>query len=199
MSPLAGQSPEDMGSQAEQGNQEMRIFTIGHSNLSFEEFLSVLRIHAIEAIADIRSFPSSKKFPHFNRQNLEDEFPKYGIEYQWVPKLGGMRKAVKGYESPNAGLTSPGFRAYADYMTTEEFLRGVEELLSVARKMRTAYMCAEALYWRCHRKLLSDYLAAKGFEVFHVVGRQTLVAHEMTEEAIMTPEGVLIYPSPNIA
>jgi uncharacterized protein (DUF488 family) len=121
----------------------LRIYTIGHSNRSFEEFVSLLEAFGIHTLADIRSFPSSKKFPHFNRANLEKALPVLGIEYLWIPKLGGRRRVVKGFDSPNTGLVSPGFRAYADYMDTERFREGVDELLSVARKSATAYMCAE--------------------------------------------------------
>jgi uncharacterized protein (DUF488 family) len=173
----------------------LTIFTVGHSNHSFEEFISLLEAYEIRIVADIRSFPGSRKFPHFNRADLEASLPEYGVEYLWIPKLGGRRSIRKGFESPNIGLTSPGFRAYADYMATEEFPDGVNELLSAALRSRTAYMCAEALYWRCHRRLLSDYLTAQGIEVLHIMGPKNLVAHKLSKEAVLTAEGGVIYPA----
>jgi uncharacterized protein (DUF488 family) len=173
----------------------LTICTIGHSNHTFEEFISLLEAYDIRIIADIRSFPGSRKFPHFNRENLEQTLPAHGVEYLWIPKLGGRRHIRKGFDSPNTGLTSPGFRAYADYMGTEEFRDGVNELLSAARRSRIAYMCAEALYWRCHRRLLSDYLTAHGIEVLHIMGPKNLVAHKLSKEAAVTVEGEVIYPA----
>jgi uncharacterized protein (DUF488 family) len=173
----------------------LTIYTIGHSNQAFEEFISLLEAYEIRVIADIRSFPGSRTFPYFNRANLEASLPEHGVEYLWIPKLGGRRSIRKGFDSPNIGLTSPGFRAYADYMATEEFREGVNELLSAARKSRTAYMCAEALYWRCHRRLLSDYLAFQGIEVLHIMGPKNLVAHKLSKEAMVTDDGEIVYPA----
>jgi uncharacterized protein (DUF488 family) len=172
----------------------LTIYTIGHSNHAFEEFISLLEAYEIFTITDIRSFPGSRKFPHFNRTNLETSLPERGAEYLWIPKLGGRRSIRKGFESPNTGLTSLGFRAYADYMATEEFRDGVNELLSAAFKSRTAYMCAEALHWRCHRRLLSDYLTAHGIEVLHIMGPKNLVTHKLSKEAVVTAERAVIYP-----
>ena len=152
---------------------DIRIYTIGHSNRSLEDFLALLKEFDMQALADIRSQPGSRKFPHFNLENLETVLPAHGMRYIWLPKLGGRRKTRKGFDSPNMGLTSPGFRSYADYMGEEEFRQGVVELLSVASESRTAYMCAEALYWQCHRRLLSDYLVAQGVEVLHILGSRT--------------------------
>jgi uncharacterized protein (DUF488 family) len=171
------------------------IYTIGHSNRSLEDFLALLKEFDIRALADIRSQPSSRKFPHFNRENLETVLPGYDVNYLWLPKLGGRRRTRKGFDSPNMGLTSPGFRSYADYMSEEEFRKGVGELLSIASESTMAYMCAEALYWRCHRRLLSDYLVAQGVLVRHILGHKSLRAHEITEGAVVTQEGNVIYPA----
>lgn len=173
----------------------LTIYTIGHSNHTFEEFVALLEAYEIRIIADIRSFPGSRKFPHFNRSDLEKALPAHGVEYLWIPRLGGWRHIRKGFDSPNTGLTSLGFRAYADYMATEEFREGVNELLSAAGRSRTAYMCAEALYWRCHRRLLSDYLTARGIEVLHIMGPKNLVAHKLSKEAAVTVQWEVIYPA----
>jgi uncharacterized protein (DUF488 family) len=172
----------------------LTVYTIGHSNHTFDIFLSLLQQHSIKMIADIRSFPGSKKFPHFNRDYLRENLPDHGIQYLWIPKLGGRRTSPAGFVSPNTGLVNPGFRGYADYMGMPQFREGVSELLAAARDSRLAYMCAEALYWQCHRRLLSDYLSLLGIEVFHIMGQKNPVLHSLSPEAIMTPEGIVIYP-----
>jgi uncharacterized protein (DUF488 family) len=172
-----------------------RVYTIGHSNRSLEDFLALLKEFAIQALADIRSQPDSRKFPHFNLENLETVLPRHGVEYLWLPKLGGRRRTRKGFDSPNKGLTSSGFRSYADYMCEEDFRQGVEQLLSVASEARTAYMCAEALYWQCHRRLLSDYLVAQGVEVLHILGPKNVRPHKITEGTLVTQQGNVFYPA----
>ena len=179
--------------------RDMTILTIGHSNRTFDEFIHLLQAHEVAAIAYIRSFPSSRKFPHFNKQNFEDELPSHELEYLWIPKLGGRRRAVKGRESLNTALTSPAFRSYADYMATQEFREGIDELLTLSTRLKVAYMCAEALYWRCHRRLVSDYLCSIGVEVIHIMGPKNTVPHKLSAEAVLTSEGTLIYPSPTVA
>ena len=153
----------------------------------------MLENFAIRTVADIRSLPGSKKFPHFDRENMEKSLFDLGLKYIWLPKLGGLRRARKGVESPNIGLTNPGFRAYADYMATLEFREGVEELLTVASEGATTIMCSEALFWRCHRRLLSDYLVGHGAGVSHILGINNLTTHKMTQGAVITPEGHVLY------
>lgn len=177
------------------GILEKRIFTIGHSNLSFEEFASLLKEFGICLIADIRRYPSSRKFPHFNRQVLCKLLAVENIEYQWLEALGGRRHAKKNDKSLNIGLKSPGFRNYADHMGTDEFRAVVQELLSTAATSRTAVMCAEKFYWKCHRRLLADYLVAQGVEVVHIIGPGKSSGHKLTPYAVTTKDGV-IYPSP---
>ncbi len=174
---------------------EIVIYTIGHSNRSLEDFLALLSEFGIQTIADIRSQPGSRKFPHFNLENLELVLPRNDMAYLWLPKLGGRRRTRKGFDSPNMGLISSGFRSYADYMREEEFRQGVGELLAIASESRTAYMCAEALYWRCHRRLLSDYLVARGLQVMHVLGPKSLRPHQISERAVITERGDVIYPA----
>ncbi len=143
------------------------VFTLGHSNRSFEDYLAILQAHRIEALVDIRSFPASRKWPWFNRESLERALPQAGIEYRWMKQLGGRRKRLR-QDSPNTGLRVEAFRNYADYMLTEEFRRGAEAVVALAEKKRTAIMCAEALYYRCHRMLVSDWLTAHGHTVLHL-------------------------------
>jgi len=170
------------------------MYTIGHSNLSFEQFASLLKEHEIKLLADIRHYPSSRKFPHFNRQTLRELLAAENIDYLWFESLGGRRHTGKDIKSVNTGLWSIAFRSYADYMATNEFRRAVQELLSAAEQSRTAVMCAEKLYWKCHRRLLSDYLVSRGIEVIHIMDAGRSSNHQLSPYAAVTESGV-IYPS----
>jgi uncharacterized protein (DUF488 family) len=171
-----------------------RIFTVGHSTRPIEEFIALLKAHGIEVVGDIRSFPSSRKFPHFGRDRLEELLSAEGIGYEWYKDLGGYRKRP-GRESLNPGLTSPGFRNYADHMGTEAFRVAAAELLRLAAVKRTAIMCAERLFWRCHRRILSDYLAAVlGAEVIHILEPGKTADHTLTPGAVRTEYGI-VYPA----
>ena len=175
-------------------NRILRIYTIGHSNLSFEQFASLLKEHKIRLVADIRRFPSSRKFPHFNRLVLCELLAAENIDYLWLEALGGRRHTEKDIESINVALKSTGFRSFADYMATDEFRRAVQELLSAAGQSQTAIMCAEKLYWKCHRRLLSDYLVSRGTEVIHIMESGRSSSHQLSPYAVVTESGV-IYPS----
>jgi uncharacterized protein (DUF488 family) len=171
-----------------------RIYTIGHSNLSFEQFASLLKEHEIGLVADIRRYPSSRKFPHFNRSVLSELLAAENIDYLWLESLGGRRHTEKDSKSINVGLKSVGFRNYADYMATDVFGRAVDELLTAVAQSRTAVMCAEKLYWKCHRRLLSDYLISRGIEVIHIMEPGKFSSHKLTPYAVATESGV-IYPT----
>jgi uncharacterized protein (DUF488 family) len=173
----------------------LSVYTIGHSNLPFEQFVSLLREHEIGLVADVRRYPSSRKFPHFSRSVLSGLLTAENINYLWLESLGGRRHSEKDSKSVNAGLKSIGFRNYADYMVTEEFRRAVDELLTAAVQSRVAVMCAEKLYWKCHRRLLSDYLVSQGVEVIHIMDPGKTSEHELTQGATITKAGV-IYPQP---
>lgn len=175
--------------------KNLRLLTIGHSNRLFEDFLSLLKEFGICVVADIRRYPSSRKFPHFNREVLRKLLDAEGIRYVWLEALGGRWHTRKNGKSPNSGLKSPAFRNYADRMITDEFRSAVEELLSIAATSRTAVMCAEKFYWKCHRRLLSDYLSAKGVEVEHIVESGKLQPHKLSRGAVITADATVIYPS----
>ena len=168
------------------------VLTIGHSNHTLDRFLALLAQQGVEALADIRRFPGSRKHPHFNRDNLAAALPKSGVEYHWLEALGG-RRHEQWDESPNVGLENRGFRNYADYMLTDEFREGVKELLEVARRKRTAIMCAEGLFWQCHRRLVSDFLAANGVTVQHIMPSGELRPHKLTSGAVVEG-GRVTYP-----
>lgn len=167
------------------------LYTIGHSTRTFEEFLSALRAHSIGTLGDIRSLPVSRRLPHFNRESLEHSLPGAGIQYVWLKELGGRRRKIRD-DSPNIALRNDSFRNYADYMLTAEFERGISELLSLGRRSPTAYMCAERVYFRCHRMLVSDWLVAHGHEVLHIDAEGPARPHKLMSEARLV-DGQVIY------
>jgi uncharacterized protein (DUF488 family) len=172
----------------------LQLFTIGHSTHPLDGFLRLLARHGIEALADIRRFPGSRKHPHFHRDRLATALPPVGVDYRWFEALGGRRRGSGG-PTTNLGLRNESFRNYADYMATEEFHEAVAQLLELARRKRTAFMCSEGLYWRCHRRLVSDYLLAQGIAVLHIMPDGELRTHSLTEGARIEG-GVLGYPLP---
>ena len=143
------------------------IWTIGHSTRSSEEFLELLHAQQIRALADVRRFPGSRRYPQFGQSALVTSLNEAGIEYVHFPELGGRRRAQP--DSPNTAWRNEAFRGYADYMMTEAFRGGIERLLELAKGKRTAIMCAELLWWRCHRSLIADYLKAQGHTVLNIV------------------------------
>ncbi len=169
------------------------VYTVGHSTRSAEQLLEVLRQAEIRAVADVRAFPSSRRHPQFNRAALADWLPEAGVEYVHMPALGGRREPHR--PSPNQGWRERGFRGYADYMATAEFAAALGELERQAASQRTAIMCAEALWWRCHRRLISDALTARGWDVEHLGSGSAPQRHELTSFAQLGEDGVITYPS----
>jgi uncharacterized protein (DUF488 family) len=169
------------------------IWTIGHSTRTLEEFLGLLAGYRIEAIADVRRFPGSRRYPHFASDALATTLPAHGIAYQWIPKLGGRRKAQPG--SPNTAWRNASFQGYADYTATAEFAEGLAELLKLAASKRTALMCAEAVWWRCHRSIIADVLKLRGIEVIHIIDATHSTAHPYTSPARVV-DGKLSYAAP---
>jgi uncharacterized protein (DUF488 family) len=168
------------------------LFTVGHSNRPLEAFLDLLQAHAVHCIADVRAFPSSRRWPHFNREPLSAALKSRGMGYEWLPRLGGRRHGSPPGESPHTAWTVAGFRNYADYMGTAEFAAGLDQLLAIAAAQRTACMCAEALYWRCHRRLIADGLTVRGHPVLHIESPTRTVEHRLPEFARVVA-GRLIY------
>jgi uncharacterized protein (DUF488 family) len=212
------------------------IYTIGHSTRSLDELVTALQAHGIGTLVDIRSFPMSRRLPHFNRESLELKLPKHGIAYVWMKELGGRRKKIRD-DSPNTGLRNDSFRNYADYMLTPEFAQGIERLLELAEETadplrqaqsrlsapaakggppalgmtkeegaplapeataaheasNIAIMCAERVYFQCHRMLVSDYLTAHGHTVLHIDDeKRPLRQHKLMAEAHLV-DGKLLY------
>ena len=167
------------------------LYTIGHSTRALDELIEALHAHSIANLVDIRSFPMSRRLPHFNRESLERTLPEAGIRYIWMKELGGRRKKVRN-DSPNLALRSPSFRNYADYMLTQEFRRSIAELIKLAEESRNAYMCSERVYFRCHRMLVSDWLTAHSHQVFHIDATGPVKLHQLLPEARVI-DGDLIY------
>ena len=160
----------------------MRIWTIGHSTRGIDEFISLLEENEIKLLVDVRAFPSSKRYPQFNKDALGESLNVHGIRYEHFPELGGKRKSKP--DSRNTAWRNASFRGYADYMETEQFQKGIERLLHVAAEAGpTAIMCAEAVWWRCHRSLIADYLKARGVEVLHVLSANKVEPHPYTSVA----------------
>lgn len=170
--------------------KQKTIWTVGHSTLALDEFVARLKSFEIALLADIRSFPGSRRFPHFNKEALKISLPENKIEYIHLVKLGGRRKPRN--DSHNTGWRVEAFRGYADYMETEDFSKAVKELELFAAEKRTAYMCSEAVWWRCHRSLVSDYLKFNGWTVMHIMNVNKADEHPYTKPARIE-NGNLVY------
>jgi len=167
------------------------LYTIGHSTRSLDELVEVLKARELKTLVDIRAFPMSRRLPHFNRESLETTLPALGIQYVWLKALGGYRKKAR-EDSPNVALRNASFRNYADYMLTPEFESAAAQLVKLAEQERTAYMCAERMWFQCHRMLVSDWLVAHGHVVLHIDGKSSPKPHQLMAEARLV-ENRLIY------
>ncbi|MGH8014432.1 MAG: DUF488 family protein [Candidatus Binataceae bacterium] len=167
------------------------LHTIGHSTHPIGEFLGLLQMHHVQVLADVRSFPSSRKWPHFNQAELSRAIEHDGREYRWFAMLGG-RRHLKRPDSPHTTWEHPAFRSYADYADTPEFEQGLADLTRLAAEFRTAIMCSEGLWWRCHRRIISDHLTLRGWRVIHIMPDGKTSEHRMTEFASIR-DGRLIY------
>ncbi len=169
------------------------IYTIGHSTRELADFSRVLQAHDIRLLEDIRAFPASRRYPHFNRQHLEMWLPEIGSEYVWEKDLGGRRnQQMPADQSPNLALRNPAFRNYADYMLSSTFREAIQRLVERSEKANTAIMCAEYVYFRCHRMLVSDYLISHGHTVYHILDEKPPAPHKLSQDARII-DGKLIY------
>jgi uncharacterized protein (DUF488 family) len=175
----------------------VRAFTIGHSTHSAGALMALLGQHGVEAVADVRRTPRSRRHPQFNLESLSASLPAHGIEYRHLPALGGRRRPRPG--SPNGGWDNEAFQGYADYALTPEFAAGLDELCALARSSTTAVMCAEALWWRCHRRLIADRLTALGWSVSHIGPDGSLSRHDLPPFAVVQPDKTVRYPPLQLA
>jgi uncharacterized protein (DUF488 family) len=166
------------------------IWTIGHSTRTIEDFIAILQSFKIEMIADVRHYPGSRKFPQFNKEELRISLLQSNIDYMHIVELGGRRKPNK--ESENTAWRHPAFRSYADYMETGSFKEGITMLEDIATEKRTAFMCSEAVWWRCHRSMISDYLKVEGWTVMHIMAIAKAEEHPYTAPAKVV-NGTLSY------
>lgn len=189
------------------------IYTVGHSTHSLEEFLEILRAHQIRTLADIRSYPASRRLPWFQgpqyppfmtreeamrHEALETALPQAGIAYVWLRELGGRRRKIRD-DSPHTALRAAAFRNYADYMLTPEFHRAAAALVALAAEQPTCIMCAEAqVYWHCHRMLVSDFLTAQGHHVLHIASTAAAKPHQMTPQARIVDGNVIYAGEPEL-
>jgi len=171
-------------------SSKLEVWTIGHSTRNIDEFIGLLTENRIKAVADVRSFPGSRKFPQFNAENLAESLRATGIEYIPFKQLGGRRKARK--DSPHTVWRHEAFRGYADYMDTDEYKKGIDELLALAANKLTAIMCSEAVWWRCHRSMISDHLKSIGVTVTHIMAPGKTEEHPYTSVATIV-DGKLCY------
>ena len=161
---------------------DVEVFTVGHGTLPADDFAAVLRDGGIELLVDVRSYPGSRRHPHFARERMEQWVPEAGVAYRWERRLGG-RRPVRA-DSVNVVLRNDAFRGYADHMASDEFRTALSELVGLAGEQRSAVMCSESVWWRCHRRLLSDALAlTHGATVVHLMHDQRRVAHPLTDGA----------------
>ena len=174
----------------------LRIWTIGHSTRTIDYFISLLEENGIKLVVDVRGLPGSKRYPQFNKETLANSLTEHRVRYEHFPELGGKRKPKK--DSRNAAWRNASFRGYADYMETEDFRKGVERLVDFAKELGpTAIMCAEAVWWRCHRALISDYLKARGIEVMHILDANKSDPHPYTSAARLV-NGELSYAAESL-
>jgi uncharacterized protein (DUF488 family) len=173
----------------------MTIYTIGHSTRPLDEFITLLKAHRVTQLADVRTVPKSRRHPHFAGDALAQSLPAAAIAYRHFADLGGLRKPRR--DSRNGGWRHEGFRGYADYMETDAFERGLDELIGWAEACRggeTAIMCAEAVWWRCHRQLVADALVARGIEVRHIGSATSARPHALTDFARVDSKRRVKYP-----
>ena len=172
------------------------FFTIGHSNRSLEAFVALLREADIRVVADIRTVPRSRANPQFNKDILPESLAAFGISYEHMAALGGLRGKVRTVsEDVNDFWTNHSFHNYADYALTAPFRAGLDHLLEVGHERRCTVMCSEAVWWRCHRRIVADYLIAGGETVFHIMGEGRLQPAQLTAGAVIQPDGAVVYPA----
>lgn len=171
------------------------IFTIGHSNRTLQVFVALLRQVNVQMVIDVRSYPRSRANPQYNLDVLPESLAEATIRYEHLPALGGRRHTRRdAAPSPNAFWQHPAFRAYADYAGTAEFRSGLEHLVALSELHTCAIMCSEALWWRCHRRIIADYLLARGISVLHIMGEGKVAPARLTPGAAPLPDCTITYP-----
>ena len=176
----------------------MVVFTIGHSTRTIAAFLALLREAEIDCLVDVRRFPGSRRHPQFNAEALSQSVPEAGILYRHLPSLGGRRGGARNKKSPHTLWREEAFRNYADYTETAEFREGFEALQALAAEHRVAIMCAEAVWWRCHRRIIADHLIAAGVSVMHILDEGKIDPARLTPDATIRPDRSVLYQAPRL-
>lgn len=172
------------------------FFTIGHSTRSLEDLVHSLTQAGVVLLVDVRTIPRSRTNPQFNKDTLPAALASSGLSYEHVAELGGLRgKSAASSDDVNAFWTNQSFRNYADYALTQSFRDGLEHLLDEGHARRSAIMCSEAVWWRCHRRIITDYLIARGEAVFHIMGHGRLEPARLTPGAVVRNDGTVVYPA----
>ena len=174
----------------------MVVYTVGHSTRSTFELISLLEEAGVTRVVDVRAYPMSRRHPQFNKDSLSVSLPAAGIDYRHLPALGGRRGETKGQRSRNGLWRVDAFRHYADYAETQPFAAALDELETLARERPTAYMCAEALWWQCHRRLISDYMLVRGWTVTHILAAGKHQEGTLTPGAVPLGDQTIEYPAP---
>jgi uncharacterized protein (DUF488 family) len=171
------------------------LFTVGHSTRSLDELIHLLGAADVRIVADIRTVPRSRTNPQFNRATLPDVLASRSIAYEHVAALGGLRRRTTALPAELNGFwTNESFHSYADYALSTDFRAGLDRLIELGRARRCAMMCSEAVWWRCHRRLVADHLLARGETVFHLMGRDRIEPARLTAGAVVRPDGTVVYP-----
>lgn len=172
------------------------FYTIGHSTRTIEEFLELLRAAEVTFVADIRTVPRSRTNPQYNQETLPDRLAAFQVGYEQIADLGGLRGKSKGVQPDVNGFwENQSFHNYADYALSDSFHAGLERLIVLGQEQRCAMMCSEAVWWRCHRRIVADHLLARGENVFHLMGKDSIVPARLTNGALVQANGVVIYPA----
>ncbi|MGE3872999.1 MAG: DUF488 family protein [Parvibaculaceae bacterium] len=175
---------------------KLSFFTIGHSDRTLEDFIELSRGSRIDRVMDVRKVPRSRSNPQFNKDTLPDALAAFDISYEHVAELGGLRGKARGLaHDVNGFWTNESFHNYADYALSQQFRAGLERLLDEGRERRCVIMCSEAVWWRCHRRIIADYLIASGETVFHIMGQGRLEPAQLTSGAVVQPGGTVVYPA----
>ncbi|CAN5782573.1 DUF488 domain-containing protein [soil metagenome] len=169
------------------------VWTIGHSTLDLDALRGLLERHGVRQLADVRRYPASRRHPQFHRETLAEYLAARGVAYRWFEDLGGRRGALPPESSPNLGIRNTGFRGYADYMSTAVFREAMRSLIEWAGEAQTAVLCAETLWWRCHRRMIADLLVSRGGRVLHIFGDGSAEPHRLWDLARPSGQG-LVYP-----
>jgi len=187
---------ECSGSDERNPGSQVVVYTIGHSTRSLAEFGVLLQEASVQVLVDVRAMPNSRTNPQFNIEGLPSWLMEIGVDYRHIVELGGRRhRARDAPPSPNTFWQHQSFRNYADYAATDSFKQGITTLVELARRRCCAIMCSEALWWRCHRRIIGDYLLAQGAEVRHILGRHKVEPATLTSNARQLSDGTLVYPA----